>query len=104
MLAIKALLETTSLPVREQRFLGVMPLPAIVYTDETEIGGADLRNNLITHNIGIEFYAETIDLANEAKIEHLLDQMPIHYTRNRDWIESEKFFSTVYEFTLTERK
>jgi len=104
MLAIRALLEQTGLPVREQRFLGVMPLPAIVYTDTIEIGGADLKNNLVTHNIGIEFYSESIDLENEAKIEHLLDNMPISYTRNRDWIESEKFFSTVYEFTITERK
>ena len=104
MLAIKVLLETIGLPVRKQRFLGIMPLPAIVFTDDVEIGGADLKNNLITHNIGIEFYSETIDLINEAKIEYLLDNMPIRYTRNRDWIESEKFFSTVYEFTITERK
>jgi hypothetical protein len=104
MLDIKALLQETGLPVREQRFLGVMPLPAIVYSDDVEIGGADLKNNLITHNIGIEFYAENIDLENETKIERLLDSMPIHYTRSRDWIESEKFFSTIYEFTITERK
>lgn len=104
MLAIKTLLELTGLPVREERFLGVMPLPAIVYSDDIEVGGADLINNLVNHNIGIEFYAETIDLVNEAKIEHLLDNLPISYTRNRDWIESEKFFSTLYEFTITERK
>ena len=104
MLVIKTLLETTGLPVREQRFLGVMPLPAIVYSDDIEVGGADLKNNLLTHNIGIEFYAETIDLANEAKIELLLDNMPIRYTRNRDWIESEKFFLTQYEFSIIERK
>jgi len=104
MLDIKALLEQTGLSVREQRFLGVMPLPAIVFTDSMEVGGADLKNNLITHNIGIEFYAETIDLMNEAKIERLLDNMPISYTKSRDWIESEKFFSSRYEFTITERK
>jgi len=104
MLAIKSLLEMTGLPVREERFLGIMPLPVIVYTDDVEIGGADLKNNLITHNIGIEFYSETIDLENEARIELLLDNLPIRYTRSRDWIESEKFFSTIYEFTITERK
>lgn len=104
MLDIKALLDQTGLPVREQRFLGIMPLPSVVFTDDVEIGGADLRNNLITHDIGIEFYAETVDLASEAKIEQLLDNLPIHYTRRRDWIESEKFFSTVYEFLITERK
>ena len=104
MLAIKTLLETTGLPVREERYLGIMPLPAIVYSDDIEVGGADLVNNLITHNIGIEFYAESIDLVNDAKIGHLLDNLPIRYTRNRDWIESEKFFLTQYEFTITERK
>ncbi len=104
MLDIKALLLQTGLPVREQRFLGVMPLPAIVYTDDLEVGGADLKNNLITHNIGIELYAEAIDLENETKIETVLDSLPISYTRHRDWIESEKFFATMYEFTITERK
>lgn len=104
MLDVKAFLEQTGLPVREQRFLGVMPLPAIVFTDAVDMGGADLKNNLITRNIGIEFYAETIDLADEAKIELLLDSLPVSYTRTRDWIESEKFFSTIYEFTITERK
>ncbi len=104
MLDIKALLLGTGLPVREQRFLGVMPLPAIVYTDDLEIGGADLKNNLVTHTIGIELYAETIDLENETKIETILDNLPISFARHRDWIESEKFFSTNYEFTITERK
>ena len=104
MLDVKALLEQTGLPVRELRFLGVMPLPAIVFTDTVDVGGADLMNNLVTRNIGIEFYAEAIDLPNETKIELLLDSLPIHYTRTRDWIESEKFFSTIYEFTFTERK
>ena len=104
MLDVKAFLEQTGLPVREQRFLGVMPLPAIVFTDIVDVGGADLINNLVTHNIGIEFYADAIDLVNEAKIELLLDSLPVSYTRTRDWIESEKFFSTIYEFTLTERK
>ncbi len=104
MLDVKAFLELTGLPVREQRFLGVMPPEAIVFTDTVEIGGADLKNNLVTHNIGIEFYSETIDLVNEAKIELLLDNLPISFTRNRDWIESEKFFATRYEFTLMERK
>ena len=104
MLDAKALLEQTGLPVREQRFLGVMPLPAIVYKDNVEISGADIRNNLITHNISFEFYSESIDLENEARIELLLDNLPVPYTRNRDWIESEKFFMTAYEFTITERK
>ncbi len=104
MLEIKAFLEQTGLPVREQRFLGVMPLPSIVFSDDVEIGGADLKNNLLNHNIVIEFYSEAIDLDNEAKIEQLLDNLPTHYNRHRDWIESEKFFSTVYKFTITERK
>jgi hypothetical protein len=104
MLDVKAFLEQTGLPVREQRFLGVMPLPAIVFTDGVDIGGADLINNLVTRNIGIEFYADAIDLTTEAKIELLLDSLPVSYTRTRDWIESEKFFSTIYEFTITERK
>jgi len=103
MLDIKAFLEQTGLPVREQRFLGVMPLPAIVFTDDLDIGGADLKNCLITRSIGIEFYTETIDLGNESRIEQLLDNLPVSYTRHRDWIESEKFFSTIYEFTITER-
>lgn len=104
MQAIKNLLEITGLPVKEERFLGIMPLPAIVYSDEAEIGGADLLNNIITHSISIEFYAEMIDLENEAKIERLLDLIPIRYTRTRTWLGTEKMFQTLFEFTITERK
>ena len=101
---IKFLLESTGLPVRENRYLGVMPLPCIIYSDDIETGGADLLNNVITHNIGVELYSEKIDRTNEERIEKLLDAMPIKYTRTRDWIESEKFFLCQYAFIIIERK
>ena len=101
---IKLLLETLGLPVRENRYLGVMPLPCIIYSDDIEMGGGDLSNNVITHNIGVELYSEKIDRINEEKLESLLDVMPNKYTRIRDWIESEKFFLTQYEFSIIERK
>lgn len=104
MQAIRTLLELTGLPVKEERFPGVMPLPAIVYSDDLDVGGADLRNNLITHSVNIEFYSEAIDLENEAKIERLLDLIPIRYTRIRTWLGTEKMFQTVYAFMITERK
>ncbi|MPN57813.1 hypothetical protein SDC9_205507 [bioreactor metagenome] len=104
MQAIKDLLNLIGLPVREERFPGIMPLPAIVYSDEVDVGGADLLNNIITHTITVELYAECIDSEAEAKIERLLDLIPIHYTRTRTWLGTEKMFQTVYAFTITERK
>lgn len=104
MQAIKTLLELTSLPVVEERFPGVMPLPAIVFSDDVEVGGADFLNNIITHSVNIEFYAEMIDAENEEKIERLLDLIPIRYTRSRSWLGTEKIFQTLYAFTITERK
>lgn len=101
---IKFLLESLGLPVKENRYLGVMPLPCIIYTDDIETGGADLLNNVITHNIGVELYAEKIDRMNEERIENLLDEMPVRYTRTRNWVESEKFFLTLYTFDFIERK
>lgn len=97
-------LAATGLPVREERFLGLMPLPAIVFSDAIEVGGADLVNNLVTHAIRIELYAETIDLTHEARVEALLDALPVQYSRDRAWVDSEKYFVTTYELNLTERK
>lgn len=104
MLDVKAWLETTGLTVAESRFLYPPTLPYVVFLVAADIGGADLVNTLISRDITIELYAETVSAAGETGIEALLDALPTAYTKTRIWLAAEKMFETIYEFTIAERK
>lgn len=103
MLDVKAWLETTGLKVAEERFLKPSPLPYIVFLESTDVGGADFRNCIANRDISVELYSGKIDVAAELKIEALLNEKSIEYKKNRTWIDSEKFFQTVYDFNLVEK-
>jgi len=94
MLDIKPWLEITGYKVAEERFLKPPAFPYIIFTEEINISGADNK---------IELYSEKIDKISEKKIEDLLNGKAIEFKKDRTWIESEKFFQTVYDFSLTEK-
>lgn len=100
MLDVKTWLETTGLPVKELRFLSPPALPYVIFRDSISFGGADIVNNLATHELNIELYSENIDTVSEGKIEALLTK---EFTKDREWIESERFYQTIYETTIKER-
>ena len=80
----------TGMEIKELRYLKMPPLPYNIFIDETAHRGADLKNNIIEHNLTIEHYSETIDKENEKKIEEFLDseKSKLHYEyyeKNREW-------------------
>jgi len=103
MLDIKPWLEITGYKVAEERFLKPPAFPYIIFTEEINISGADNKNYIAGRSIGIELYSEKIDKISEKKIEDLLNGKAIEFKKDRTWIESEKFFQTVYDFSLTEK-
>ena len=103
MLDVKAWLETTGMKVAEDRFLKPPSFPYIVFTDNTDVSGADNKNFLVDRMISIEMYSDKINRDAEQNIELLLNQKSINYKRYRTWIDSEKFFQTVYDFNLLEK-
>lgn len=103
MLDVKTWLEKTEMKVAEDRFLKPPALPYIVFTEDTSVSGADSKNCIVDRNISVELYADKITRISEQKIEKLLNEKAIHYTKSRTWIDNDKFFQTLYDFNLLEK-
>lgn len=100
---IETWLDTTGLKVSEERFLKPPPLPYIIFTDNTDVGGADNKNCIANRAISIELYSSKVDHASETLIENLLNEKTIGYKRDRIWIDIEMMFETIYDFNLVEK-
>lgn len=100
---VKIWLETTGMKIAEESFSKPPALPYIVFKDETTVRGADYKNSIADRNISAELYSKTIDNVAEQKIENLLNEKAIEYKKNRTFINTEKFFQTVYDFNLIEK-
>lgn len=101
---IKEWLEPVGIPAAELRFLKPQKPPYAVYLCEEEITGGDTKNLICTRDVSVEVYAEKAEREKEQEIERLLDAEAIPYEKRRVWLESEKLFETIYDFTLIESK
>lgn len=89
--------EGTKLKWKELRYIKMPPLPYNIFIDDTVYRGADKLNNIIEHNISLENYSETIDNQNEKIIEDFLNKEELHFEKNREWLNDEELYVTVYE-------
>lgn len=103
MLDIKPWLETTGLKVAEEKFKKPPLLPYVIFTESNDIRGADTKNCISERVIGIELYSENIDRVSEGKIDDLLNEKLIEYSKERIWIDSQLMFETIYVFNLIEK-
>ena len=101
---LKSWLETTGMKAAEELFKTPPALPYIVFRDSRNVYGSDESNLLAVRNVAIELYSDTIHAAAESSIEALLNAKAYPFTKHREWIPSESFFMTVFEFQTTERK
>lgn len=86
----------TNLTWKELRYIKSPPLPYEIFIDELVYRGADELNNIIEHNISLEHYSENIDSTNEKIIEDFLDEEELHFEKNREWLNEEELYVTVY--------
>lgn len=100
---VKEMLELTGLKVAENCFLRPPALPYIVFLEESNYSGSDRRNTLCERDITVELYSEKINREKEKAIEDILNNNSISYIKSRKWIDSEKFFQTMYDFQLYEK-
>ncbi|WP_066679319.1 hypothetical protein [Clostridium septicum] len=103
MLDVKELLKKTGLKVEETSFLKAPPLPYIIFLEDIEELGADIKNNIVERDITVEFYSSRIDKERENVIEDLLREKLIKFRKDRVYIDSQKFFETIYTFSLYEK-
>lgn len=94
---VKSWLEQgTNFAWKELRYIKTPSLPYNIYIDETVYRGADNLNNIIEHNISLEHYSETIDADNEKVIEDFLNEEELHFEKEREWLNEEELYVTVY--------
>jgi len=95
---IKEILETgTGFTWKELRYLKMPPLPYFIYIDDTHTRGADILNNIIEHDLTLEYYNDTKNPSIEKTIEDFLNSNDFSYSKNTEWLTEEKLFVTVYE-------
>ncbi|GAB6169695.1 hypothetical protein JCM1393_21550 [Clostridium carnis] len=104
MLDVKGLLKMTGLAVAETSFLKAPQLPFIIFLEGIEETGADIKNNIVERDIIIEFYSARIDKEKEKNIEDLLREKLIKFKKERVYVDSQKFFETIYTFSLYEKE
>jgi len=94
---LNALLKTTTYPVAYSHFCTELSIPSICYIEtEAEFTGADLKVLLQDVSYNIELYTDKKDLIAEGKVEKLLIDNNIKFSKNTSYIDTEKLYQTVY--------
>ena len=92
-------------PYRETKFKTPPKEDYCVWNDSKNTYGADNKNLVVEHNISIELYEYSPNDDLEESIEARFDDLAIFYDKQeRYWLDSEKLFQIVYEFTYLEKK
>lgn len=87
----------TGLKIKELRYLAPPALPYNLFVDDKITRGADLRNDLVEHNITFEHYSEKLKDIDEQKIDDFLNKEHKKYEKNSEWLNEEKMFITTFE-------
>lgn len=97
------ILEKIGLPFAYSHFAeGESPEPPfMVYLfPKNKHFGADGLVYYKNTEVNLEVYTDKKDLQLEEKIEEILDREKIYYEKSEVWIESERLYEVLYEFTL----
>lgn len=101
---VKEMLEETGLKVAEDCFLRAPALPYIVFLEKSNCNGGDNKVFILERDITVELYSSRINREKENELEEIFIKNYIDFRKNRIWIDSEKVFQTVYDFSLYEKK
>lgn len=92
---------TTALPNAYWEFEEPVSLPFLCfYYPYRNDFRADNVNFLPIEHTVLELYTEQIDFPQEEAVEAVLTGAEITFTKNRNYIDSERMWQTVYEFDL----
>ena len=82
-------------------------VPFAVYHDDTDASlSSDETVDVLEHSIRLELYAPNKPSpATESAIEAQLKAHALHYRKeSRAWLESERYYMTIYEFDYIEKE
>lgn len=95
---LQALVEQLGLPVAITSFFTEPELPVVVILPiGTESSGSDFKAELRRDSYQIELYTVQKDIALEEKLENILDENGIHYSKNETYINEEAMYQCAYQ-------
>lgn len=103
MKTLMTIIEEIGLPFAYSHFAeGESPNPPfMVYLfPKNKHFGADGYVYYKNTEVDLEVYTDKKDLELEGKIEEILDREKIYYEKSETWIESERLYEVLYEFTV----
>ena len=91
---------------RQTVFLHPPTVPFVVFFDDVDADGTDDGCEVLTHDIRIELYSSVNPAPQSEKaIESELAARGLHYSKTgRTWIQSERYYMTVYDFSYIEKE
>ena len=101
---LREILDAAGVLYPKTRFPKLPDRTCVIPMDDVTAEGADLKNFIYHHDVTLEVYSPKPDPEAEAAIEAQLNARGIAFTKqSRYWLESEKRYQTVYEFSYTEK-
>ena len=103
---IKEIIAAAGIKARRNRFPTPPDGTYAVWMDDVETDGADGQPPAIfRHDVTIEVYEPKPDDVAEAKLEAAMNACGRQWTKQyRYWLESEKLYQVVYDFTYVEKR
>jgi hypothetical protein len=99
---IVTMLEEANLPLAYDHFAeGESPDPPflVFLSPSEEIFGADNVSYASFPEVNVELYTDKKDPELEKKLEGIFTKHDVYYLKSETWIESERFFETLYQIT-----
>jgi hypothetical protein len=104
MLDLDKELNALLIPFKNLYWVKAPAYPYGIYDDVVLIRGNDEKLTIVEHDTTIELYSGRLDEKSEGLIETWLNNKNYEFKKTRIWIDSEKHYSTIYEFSFIEKK
>lgn len=96
------IIKETGIPIAYDHFAeGESPDPPFIcyLLPGSDNFAADGRVYFKINEVRIELYTDSKDLSVEQKLEDVLDAHEVFYNKSETWIDSEKLYEVLYQFT-----
>lgn len=96
----ETMLNAAGIQNRETRFPSPPSGTYAVWMEDVTADGPDGFNRIFTHDATVELYTPAPDPKAEADFEKQLDANGLHYEKqSRYWLQSERLYQTIYDFS-----